>query len=549
MNPLAPTFDALRRIRRDPNPVMLRELRSSMRTTAFVVASSLGVLFAGFVLLAVATSLGLEDGSTAAIGDVTFQVFLVAVCGIATFLAPILGASAVSAEREAQTFEAILLTGVEPRTLVLGKFAGAYFASAHAIVGCLPLVGISFFYGGVSPVEVFLGVGFVLGLIAPLSAVGIAVSSFVPSTRVAIGVVLAMILPVAMIVLGAMFGISDSLVGSTDGAKCGAFGWLGALAANPLDPEIVLGLFVAPTSAMAIVTWCGLAVAELMSSPAGIVRIRPMQLFHATCTALVLVLQAVALLTMGAADRHDASLAMSLLLAPLSSVAMLFFAAEPIVPPASYVPARRGLRALADAAFRPDAIGTTRYAMVATAVGMFGAVAIDAAFTHFDGGSRFAAKPDARALLALGAGLAGWYVVSAILLHVTAVVRFVAQSGSSLRFGVGLFAVIAGFFLFSLVTLVLALPVIGGSGSSAERFDWIVGFMPFAPIYAAMKVSDGRGVPSWYALFFLAYGGLLVGLRVRLHVAARRAERSRRERRASMEARIREREGRDGAGA
>ncbi len=528
----------------DPNPIAVRELRSAMRTPAFVAASSVGILIVGFLLIAVATSLSFDGGTMASTGDVVFQLFLSAALFLSVLLAPTLGASAFSGEREGHTLEALLLTGVAPRRLVFGKFAGAFLGCAHGVVASLPLVGIAFFYGGMSPLEVVLGVSFILLLIAPLAALGIAISSFVPSTRLAIGLAMAVVIPLFFVAIGGMTAVSAELSGAVDGGRDGPFGWLGALAAHPTDPSIVGGLLVAPVLVVAICTWFFLSVAEWLTAPVGIVRIRPLQLFHVVASLLVFALQAILLVVVDADDRQSVDVAFAVVLGPSALLAMLFFGAESPLVPTSFVPSSRPLRGAFDRVFPPDALGTTRFALLSTAFGLTICSTISRIAAELEPAARI---DEHRAVwFASVVGLSGSFVLGAVLLHVIAHIGRLRRRASGPGFGAAVLLTLVGLFVFVIVTLTISIPFFARDEQD-EFSRFVLGLMPFAPAYAASWVIDHpHRTPTFFFGFLGLYGGAAVALRLMLVRAIRRMGADRAAGRAALEARIRAREEADG---
>jgi len=72
-------------------------------------------------------------------------------------ISPGIAASAISAEREHGALDLLFLTRQTTFALVLGKFLGAVTQMLVVIVSGMPVVAVSFFYGGVSPAEVAKG--------------------------------------------------------------------------------------------------------------------------------------------------------------------------------------------------------------------------------------------------------------------------------------------------------------------------------------------------------------------------------------------------------
>jgi ABC-type transport system involved in multi-copper enzyme maturation permease subunit len=143
------------------NPVALKELRGRMRgARAFAVLSVYLLLMVGFALLLYVLSTASQDvfgftsggqiGRTLFTGIVGIQLFLV------TFIAPAFTASAISGERERQTYDLLKTTLLPARTLVIGKLFSALAYVFLLLIAAIPLQSIAFLFGGITEVEVIL---------------------------------------------------------------------------------------------------------------------------------------------------------------------------------------------------------------------------------------------------------------------------------------------------------------------------------------------------------------------------------------------------------
>ncbi|MCR5251905.1 MAG: ABC transporter permease [Lachnospiraceae bacterium] len=70
--------------------------------------------------------------------------------GIIALIMPIITASAVSGEKEKQTFDLLLTTVMTPKAIVRGKVTSAVIRMMVFIIGSVPLMAISFTIGGIS---------------------------------------------------------------------------------------------------------------------------------------------------------------------------------------------------------------------------------------------------------------------------------------------------------------------------------------------------------------------------------------------------------------
>ena len=79
-----------------------------------------------------------------------FPVLAAVQFGIIALVMPIITATAISGEKEKQTFDLLLTTVMTPRAIVRGKVESAVIRMMVFIVGSIPLMAISFTIGGLS---------------------------------------------------------------------------------------------------------------------------------------------------------------------------------------------------------------------------------------------------------------------------------------------------------------------------------------------------------------------------------------------------------------
>ncbi|MFN7209331.1 MAG: ABC transporter permease [Aggregatilineales bacterium] len=143
------------------NPVILKELRGRMRgARAFAVLSVYLLLMVGFALLLYVLASASQDvfgftsggqiGRTLFTGIIGIQLFLV------TFIAPAFTASAISGERERQTYDLLKTTLLPAHSLVIGKLLSALSYVFLLLIAAIPLQSIAFLFGGVTELEVVL---------------------------------------------------------------------------------------------------------------------------------------------------------------------------------------------------------------------------------------------------------------------------------------------------------------------------------------------------------------------------------------------------------
>jgi len=165
------------------NPILEKEIRTRLRG-----ARAFQLLFA-YVLLQVLIIGGLLLMSEAMRSDVplgeigqnfwamTFWMQL----GLVTVITPGLTSGLLVAEREQQTLDTILLTGLKPADIVVGKLCSIALFIIWLLVGSLPVTAIVFLTGGVAPSEILLAYVLLTFSAMVYGSIGIACSAVAKS--------------------------------------------------------------------------------------------------------------------------------------------------------------------------------------------------------------------------------------------------------------------------------------------------------------------------------------------------------------------------------
>ncbi|MBI2864462.1 MAG: ABC transporter permease subunit [Chloroflexi bacterium] len=171
------------------NPVLVRELRGRMRgRRAFAVLSAFLLFLGGFaVLIYGGASLSMSAGAgTSAIsaGKIVFSGLFLFELALISFLTPAFTAGAFSGERERRTYDLLVSTPLSARQIVWGKLVSALAYMVALVVASVPILGMAFMMGGVSPEEVAIGFWILLLTTVTFGSVGVFFSSFLKSTLV-----------------------------------------------------------------------------------------------------------------------------------------------------------------------------------------------------------------------------------------------------------------------------------------------------------------------------------------------------------------------------
>ena len=131
------------------NPVLLREVKSSLRSP---LALALAALYLG-VLATLVWWMWPQEGIYSATARASRSLLLV--CGVAQLLlvmlyAPAFAATAITAEKEHNTYDLLFATLLRPRDIVAGKLCSSIIVLLLFVLLSLPVFAACFFLGAVS---------------------------------------------------------------------------------------------------------------------------------------------------------------------------------------------------------------------------------------------------------------------------------------------------------------------------------------------------------------------------------------------------------------
>lgn len=191
------------------NPALRNELRRRFRSarafgalTVYLAIVS-GLALALYLGAAIAnangpTGGGIESGRAAgtSLFYITSGLLLVLVC----FIGPLFSAGAIAAERENATLDALRMTPLPARQIVLAKFVSAYGYVVLLALVTLPIFALALIIGGVEAMEVAVVVCVVLAAGFAFTALGVLASAWA-KTRVTAAIMTYTV--VLMLVMGA----------------------------------------------------------------------------------------------------------------------------------------------------------------------------------------------------------------------------------------------------------------------------------------------------------------------------------------------------------
>ena len=177
-------------LRRESNPLLLKELRGRMRgARAFVVLTVYLLLLSCFTSIIyyayAASSRGPGGGPDMAyLGKVVFASVVMIEIFMVAFITPAFSAGAISGERERQTYELLRTTLLSARKLVFGKLTSALTYMFLLILAAVPLESLAFVLGGVVVEELALALVILLVTAFAFAVIGMFFSTLARTTLV-----------------------------------------------------------------------------------------------------------------------------------------------------------------------------------------------------------------------------------------------------------------------------------------------------------------------------------------------------------------------------
>ncbi len=197
----APSSSLFERLRENPNPVWMRELKQAARLqrTPIILAVVTGMMT---LLICSVGGVASTTSEPAKVGVGIFHTFFSLAYAVVTWLGPAVAANTIAGERSGRTWEALQLTGLSSRSIASGKFLAAFTYISLYIVMLVPVGALPFLFGGVTASEVLIAFALLFVLAALAVAFGLSVSAKFASPAAAIIVTLLVALPVSLLVYG-----------------------------------------------------------------------------------------------------------------------------------------------------------------------------------------------------------------------------------------------------------------------------------------------------------------------------------------------------------
>lgn len=171
-------------------PLLVREMRSRMRGTraywilfTYLLVLALFVLFTYLSLVTVLTHS--NNGRLRAAHEMSQSIFTAALAVqlfLIFFVIPAITSGSISQEREQQSLDLLLTTPLSRARIVFGKLLSSTAFIFLLIATSLPIVTLSFLFGGVSTSEIVAAYFFLVGFSVLNSALGLMWSSIARTT-------------------------------------------------------------------------------------------------------------------------------------------------------------------------------------------------------------------------------------------------------------------------------------------------------------------------------------------------------------------------------
>lgn len=246
-----------RRLRDEPNPIWLREMRQASRVLTTPVALAVVTIGVALLIGMIGGLMRLSSQSPASVGATVFQLFFSFAYFVVVFIGSALGANAIASERDSRTWEALLLTGLQPQSIARGKFGSALSRIGLYVAALAPVGALPFLYGGVTPLEVLYAFILLLGIAVQAVAFGVALSARVQSHRGATVLTLFCVAPLSVIVFLVLgfWAQHQAALRWSELRNVGPF-WLPlAYGVEPVDLDFLNYLVFLPAAYFVIPTW------------------------------------------------------------------------------------------------------------------------------------------------------------------------------------------------------------------------------------------------------------------------------------------------------
>ncbi|MFP3508242.1 ABC transporter permease [Peribacillus sp. SIMBA_075] len=231
------------------NPVLNKEFKLRFRSfksflgVLFYVLA-IGALVIGMIYIQSLSNMGRHIDPDA---SRSMFIFLAVVqLALILFITPGLTAGVISSERERQTLNILLTTSQSSKGIIFGKLISSISYLLLLVVASLPLYSIVFLFGGISPAQLLMVLGFNVFTVIVYGSIGVLFSTLVRKTIAAMvttyGVTLFLVGGTALLTL-LFASMALGLQGNSTTPTTNPLPYLAAM----LNTPIVMISFIEPT--------------------------------------------------------------------------------------------------------------------------------------------------------------------------------------------------------------------------------------------------------------------------------------------------------------
>lgn len=171
------------------NPIVVKELRATVRQRRFLLIHFLAVAVLAVLVVGVVVATGGREMAALEASEVGQTLFYVCAAVQAIFivlLVPGMTAPALVEERANQSLDLLITTRLSPREIVVGKLLASLVTVFILLASWMPLVAVTFLFGGVGMLEVVLLYVQLVALAVVLAALSLHCSAVERSPRRAV---------------------------------------------------------------------------------------------------------------------------------------------------------------------------------------------------------------------------------------------------------------------------------------------------------------------------------------------------------------------------
>jgi len=141
------------------NPLVVKELRATVRQRRFLVIHFVAVVMLAFPVVAVILSTKTQDMAdyrASETGQIIFYTSALVQALLITLLVPGMTAPSLVEEKDKLSWDLLVTTSLSAGQIVLGKLGASLVTVFLMLISWMPLVAVTFLFGGVGLLEVFV---------------------------------------------------------------------------------------------------------------------------------------------------------------------------------------------------------------------------------------------------------------------------------------------------------------------------------------------------------------------------------------------------------